>query len=386
MGTSHRVDPNRHPEILDCAQQTASSHAAAVATALRLLRAGRVVALPTETVYGLAGLVSCPEALKSIFQMKSRPALDPLIVHIFDFSLVDRFAVLTVRQREVAEALAQKFWPGPLTLVLESRDDVSPLVRSGGPTVALRSPHHGFFRQVLQELGDGVAAPSANMFGHISPTTAAHVASEFPDSDLVIFDGGPCRVGIESTIVRVTPDGQLRVLRPGVITAEQLAAAVQHGGAAGAQGAAEEGLLTPGTAVRHYAPVLPAFVLDQVLSGRPDALVAQGGDRYFAQDVVVLDYGSQLRAKGVAVEDFLAYLNPVEGDDLEGFTRELFASLRKAEAVPGARAVALHYPVKPGDAGARWSAAIWDRLNRAASGRSARLVSREVRKDSELTL
>lgn len=182
-------------------------------TALQLLQKNEVVALPTETVYGLAGRIDSDEALKKIFSTKSRPFFDPLIVHVTDIQQAQGWAEFD----EVSLQLAKSFWPGPLTLVLPKKEKVSDLITNGGPTVALRSPNHAVFQNILTKLKVPLAAPSANMFGKTSPTQAQHVEHEFGGA-VAVVDGGECDKGIESTVVEVDPHNKkLKILRPGMI-------------------------------------------------------------------------------------------------------------------------------------------------------------------------
>lgn len=186
--------------------------------AVQALKNNQVVALPTETVYGLAGSIESDEALNKIFSTKSRPFFDPLIVHVKNANQGQNWA----HWDPVSEKLAQYFWPGPLTLVLKKKDNVSDLITNGGPTVALRSPNHPLFQQAIEKLGAPLAAPSANMFGKTSPTSALHVFDEFAGK-IPVVDGGECQRGIESTVIEVRKDEKIiYILRPGVVTQKQL--------------------------------------------------------------------------------------------------------------------------------------------------------------------
>ncbi len=194
--------------------------------ALCLLKKGEVVALPTETVYGLAANAFSPSAVASLFQAKGRPLSDPLILHLLDASWLDLVVELDSSIKEVVLALGAAFWPGPLTLLLPRRETVADLVTAGLPHVALRVPFHPFFRKILSKLKLPLAAPSANRFGHISPTSASDVMAELQGRIPLILDGGPCHYGVESTILRPFLDAQgemmLQILRPGPITASML--------------------------------------------------------------------------------------------------------------------------------------------------------------------
>lgn len=188
--------------------------------AIAELKKGEVVAIPTETVYGLAADATNDAALRKIFTIKQRPADHPLIVHISDIQQVNAWVT---DFPEVAAKLARAFWPGALTLVLPARAHVSRVVRGDEPTVALRVPDHPVALALLRQSGLSVAAPSANLFTQLSPTTAAHVEAGLGEA-IPVLDGGACTVGIESTIVSVAPDGQWQLLRPGMISEADIAA------------------------------------------------------------------------------------------------------------------------------------------------------------------
>lgn len=220
-----------------------------IAIAIAALDRGEVIGLPTETVYGLAADAENPEAVRRIYALKGRPADHPVIVHVADASGLDRYG------REVpdcARRLAAAFWPGPLTLVVRRGPLVSDLVTGGQDTVGLRAPGHPVAQAVLAALGRGLAAPSANRFGHVSPTTAAHVRAEFGSEVPIVIDGGECAVGIESTIVDVSM-GQPRILRPGMIDRHRIEAI------AGpiASGPAPDKPRVSGSLESHYAPHTP---------------------------------------------------------------------------------------------------------------------------------
>jgi L-threonylcarbamoyladenylate synthase len=219
-----------------------------VARAAAVLRAGGLVAFPTETVYGLGADARNPAGVARIFSAKGRPADHPLIVHLADASQLAQWA------REVppaARRLAEAFWPGPLTLVLPRRADVPDAVTGGLDTVALRVPDQPLALALLRACGGGVAAPSANRHGRVSPTTAAHVREELADAVDLVLDGGPCAVGIESTIVEVTA-AQPRILRPGSITAADLERVLGVPVAEVPSGAGA--VRAPGRMASHYAP------------------------------------------------------------------------------------------------------------------------------------
>jgi L-threonylcarbamoyladenylate synthase len=218
--------------------------------AAALLAEGQLVALPTETVYGLCGAALDSAACARIFEAKERPLSDPLIVHLSDLVWLERLAA----PNELAIRLAERFWPGPLTMVLPRSDLVPEIVTSGQSSVALRMSAHPIFRQVAQMYGNPIAAPSANRFGRISPTTAAHVLTELGGRIPLIVDGGPCVHGLESTILLVR-DKAVEILRHGPVTAELLV----DFGITVLSGRAD--ILTPGSMGGHYAPHTPLKVV-----------------------------------------------------------------------------------------------------------------------------
>lgn len=305
---------------------------AAVAEAAALLRAGDLVAFPTETVYGLGGDATQDAAVAGIFAAKGRPRFNPLIVHLPDAEAVAAVATLDDRARTLAAA----FWPGPLTLVLPRRPDcgLSLLVSAGLDSVAVRVPAHPLAQALLGATGRPVAAPSANRSGAISPTRAAHVADSLGDRVSLILDGGPCTVGVESTVVDLTTPAAT-ILRPGGVTAEQIAALI--GPVAESTGHDESAPKSPGQLLSHYAPDRPVRV--GATAARPgEALLGFGGTPGATED-----------------------LSPA--GDLTEAAANLFALLRSLDRPPfTAIAVA---PVPDTGLGR----AINDRLNRAAAPR-----------------
>lgn len=312
--------------------QIVPASAEAVARAVTLLRAGRPVALPTETVYGLAADASRADAVAAIYRTKGRPDFNPLIVHVPDMAAARRLAIFDER----AEKLAAAFWPGPLTLVLPLAEgaNVAPAVTAGLPTIALRCPAHPVMRAVLTAGGMMLAAPSANRSGGISPTTAAHVAASLGDGVPLILDGGACSAGLESTIVALRnfsdrPSGW-QLLRPGPIDPAAIAALLGEAPLPLTDHAIE----APGQLASHYAPSKPV---------RLDAVAAQA-------DEWLIGFGA------VAGDDTLS-----PSGDLAEAAANLYAALHRADASPCQRiAVA---PIPSGGMGE----AINDRLKRAAA-------------------
>lgn len=221
---------------------------AAIAAAADMLRGGQIVAIPTETVYGLAADASKSGAVARIYAAKGRPDFNPLIVHVPDRQAAERLAVFG----DVADRLAKAFWPGPLTLVLPTRDGapVAKAVTAGLSTIALRCPAHPVMQAVLRATGFNLAAPSANKSGGISPTRAEHVLESLGDAVPMILDAGPCIAGLESSIVAVRENGW-QILRPGPATAEELTEVVGSPPIV----VADENIEAPGQLASHYAPV-----------------------------------------------------------------------------------------------------------------------------------
>ena len=244
--------------------------ATALDQAAALLRAGELVAFPTETVYGLGGDATSDESVAAIFAAKGRPRFNPLIVHLSRAGQAERLAQIDSR----AALLMQRFWPGPLTLVLRRapRCPISLLASAGLDTLALRVPAHPLALELLRAADRPIAAPSANRSGRVSPTTADHVMAELDGHIAAVLDGGPCRIGIESTVVDLTGKTPL-LLRPGGITLEELER--QLGPLAAPN--PEEAPRAPGMLASHYAPSLPVR-LDASSVGANEALIAFGPD------------------------------------------------------------------------------------------------------------
>ncbi|MFC3078926.1 L-threonylcarbamoyladenylate synthase [Phenylobacterium terrae] len=298
---------------------------AAIARAAAALRAGDLVILPTETVYGLAADAANPDAVARLYEAKGRPSFNPLIAHVAGLEAAERVAVFDGRARR----LAQRFWPGPLTLVLPVRAPakVSDLARAGLDTVAVRAPAHPIARALLAAFGGPVAAPSANRSGRPSPTTFEAALEETGAAAAAALDGGPCRVGLESTVVSLLDEP--RLLRPGAVTRGEIEAEI--GALAEAEADARR---SPGRLARHYAPNAPV---------RLNAAAPEPGEAF-------LGFGSG--APGP--------FNLSPSGDLREAAANLFAHLRAADATrPRAIAVA---PIPDDGLGE----AINDRLRRAA--------------------
>jgi len=277
------------------------------------LRAGAVVAFATETVYGLGADTFNAEAVQRIYELKGRPLDNPLIAHVID-SIGAKAVVLEWDRR--CDKLASRFWPGPLTMILPRRPEVPAEAVAGLDTIAVRSPMHPLARSLLYAFGGPISAPSANRSGHVSPTTAQHVADDFPQAErLTVLDGGAAGFGIESTVVDLTGE-VVQVLRPGTITVDQVRRVL---GRAHAVEGLEQGK-SPGTTASHYAPTRGAtFVLASELAAHLAAL-SQSGRR-----AAVLSLTPALVQPPHQVI--------VMPSDAEGYARRLYQALREADAV-----------------------------------------------------
>jgi len=245
---------------------------AAVAQAVELLRTGEVVALPTETVYGLAADAFNADAVAKIFTAKERPSFDPLIVHVVGFKGVEQVADVPRNVEKILRRLAQEFWPGPLTIVLPKNSSVPDIVTSGLDTIAVRQSASPVMKAVIQSLGSPLAAPSANRFGSISPTSSAAVMAELEGRIPLIVDAGACSEGIESTIIKIEPNLQkpvLRILRAGPITKEQLQrfGKIEYGERLSSEDGKPE---VPGQLASHYAPRTPLRLLEKPEDFKPE--------------------------------------------------------------------------------------------------------------------
>jgi L-threonylcarbamoyladenylate synthase len=319
----------------------------ALAPAAAALREGRLVAFPTETVYGLGANALDPAAVGRIFTAKGRPADNPVIVHAPDAATAWR---VTTGPTPLAVRLAAAFWPGPLTLVLTASDALPRAATAGLPSVAVRVPDHPVALALLRSAGVPVAAPSANRSGRPSPTTAAHVIDDLGDAVDVVVDGGACRVGVESTVVDVRGESPL-VLREGGISREQLVASVEGtAGGAAIRGAtrAEDLAASPGTRHRHYAPACVVVIADPGQAADVAARLAREPGRRVG-----------IVARGAAPSGVAEVARYREAADLAG---RLYGALRDAEAAGVTDLVVEGVP----EVGI--GRAVMDRLRRAAEG------------------
>ena len=309
-----------------------------IAKAAEIIRAGGLVAIPTETVYGLGANALDPEACAKIFEAKKRPFFDPLIVHIAEYQKLDE---LVTSVPDAAYKLIDRFWPGPLTLVLPRKEIIPDITTSGLDTVAIRMPSHDVARAIIRESGCPIAAPSANPFGYLSPTTAQHVESQLGDAIDLVIDGGMCTVGVESTIVSIDADG-VHLLRPGGTPREEIEKAVGKVDAKGSDGTS---IKAPGMLESHYAPGAELILVDE-----SEAVVP-------SHDAAMLSF----RKRGYEGFRFVEVLS--EKGDLKEAAVNLFAALHRLDA-SGVRVIYAHTVPEEG-----LGIAIMNRLRKASAKR-----------------
>ncbi|HSH14472.1 MAG TPA: L-threonylcarbamoyladenylate synthase [Verrucomicrobiae bacterium] len=325
--------------------ETPAQFQVAVKRAAELLRAGEVVALPTETVYGLAANAFDPAAVARIYEIKGRPAHNPIIVHVASWELARRCAA---PWPVAAERLARAFWPGPLTIVLPRAPAIPDVVTAGGATVGLRWPAHPFIQAVIRECGFPLAAPSANRSNEVSPTSAAHVLRSLGDRLPLIVDGGPSAVGIESTVVDLSEAGA-RVLRPGMIHEEIIAATLDEGVQAGST---DGRLRSPGLLPKHYSPRAHLVVLAW---NSAEELLRQAAERGIdVSRSVVIAHSCLPAPEGWAGVHVIPH-------DAEAYARALYAEWHRCDETGVGWIVMEAVPATP-----EWRG-IADRLRRAAT-------------------
>jgi L-threonylcarbamoyladenylate synthase len=309
--------------------------------AVQALRDGDLVAFPTETVYGLGANAQNPAAVRKIFEAKGRPAGHPLIVHLDS----PRFLHRWVREvPETALRLGERFWPGPLTIVMPRAANVHDVVTGGQDTIAVRVPSHPMAQQLLTAFGGGIAAPSANRYGCLSPTRPDHVRDELGDAVRIILDGGECQIGLESTIVSCEGP-TVRMLRPGAVTATQLREVVGDL----LLGPDAQSPRVPGSTPSHYAPSTPMAIVPAGEIDSQAAALSQGGRR-----IAVLAQRLPLKA-----HKYVTWINA--GRRPEQYAQDLYANLRTLDKAGCQQILVQDVPHDE-----RWDA-VRDRLLRAAS-------------------
>jgi len=309
--------------------------------AVQALRDGELVAFPTETVYGLGANAQNPAAVRKIFEAKGRPTTHPVIVHLDSPRYLHRWV------REVPESavkLADRFWPGPLTIVMQRAPQVHDIVTGGQDTVAIRVPAHPMAQQLLTAFGGGIAAPSANRYGRLSPTRPEHVRDELGEAVRVVLDGGECQIGLESTIV-ACEGASVRLLRPGAVTAGQLRSVVGEL----TLGADLQSPRVPGSTASHYAPTTPLVIVPAGEIDAQAAAMSEGGRR-----IAVLAQRLPLKS-----HKYVTWINA--GRRPEAYAQDLYANLRTLDKAGCQQILVQDVPSDE-----RWDA-VRDRLIRAAS-------------------
>lgn len=333
-----KIAPTHTPELMR----------AAVREAVKLLRAGELVAVPTETVYGLAANAFNPDAVRRIFEVKQRPPNNPIIVHVCSVRMARE---CVASWPETAAILAKSFWPGPLTLVLPRSKCVPDVVSAGGDTVGIRWPDHPVILALIAACGFPLAAPSANLSSRLSATTAEHVQRSLGDKLKLILDGGQCRVGIESTVLDLTCDPP-RILRPGIINDSAISAVLGKNVLCSTESNPNEPLKSPGRLPRHYAPRARLFVWqwddDAILRG----LIKQHGLNAASCHVIThLRAPREINLGGIKVLP----------RDVTSYARALYAAMHECDEA-GAVAIIVRAPPETPE----W-APIADRLRRASA-------------------
>ena len=344
----------RHGEVITV--DSANPERATIKRAVRILQRNGLVAFPTETVYGLGALGLEPKAVARIYEAKGRPAWNPVIMHVHNAKGASR---LVQEWTDDAALLAKTFWPGPLTLVLRKSDKVPEISTAGLDAIAVRVPSHAVALALLEEADAPVAAPSANRFTQVSPTTASHVKKSLGDRVDLILDGGPCKVGIESTVLDLT-GSEAVVLRPGIVSREELEAALGRPVAfrdtrLGTESDVHSAARSPGLSIRHYAPHADVWLVKP--SDRADVRSALSAHAHSGKVAAIVIESSFANAVQLSPDSRVI----VMPDDATSYARRLYAALYEADQV-GTSLILIEQPPETPE----WHA-IRDRLTRAAA-------------------
>ena len=330
------------------------------------LRQGDLVAFPTETVYGLGCHALDPVAVQKVFDAKERPLTDPLIVHVNH--AVDALKLWQNHSDPALIALTTTFWPGPLTIVAKAAPTVPQILMANTGFVACRSPSHTIARQLIDCAQVPIAAPSANKFGHVSPTKSSHVWDDLHSENVWIIDAPEgCHVGVESTVAKVSDNGHVTVLRQGAVSVEQIAACLHHAGLTNVverntERAVHEHVATvaPGQTIRHYSPNIPSFMIASAMCTLP----LSEEDQSALKTTIIIDFGGVLQTWN---QFALAYRDLSCTGDSAVAARHVFDALRWAERIEGGSRIV--FPDLPPTTGTdALTLALKDRLTRAASG------------------
>ena len=331
------------------------------------LKLCNLVAFPTETVYGLGANAFSSDAVKKIFEAKKRPFTDPLIVHIHNMKECDKLTDMTVFQKKCFYILGQKFWPGPLTIIVRSHKNVPEIVTSGSGYIGIRIPNHPVAINLIEQCGFPLAAPSANLFGHVSPTSAEHVFHDLGYyNDLLILDSPiPCDVGIESTILKIDDQDKISLLRPGAVsTIEIKKELAKHNIQCEIEivrkhikEKSEENIDSSGQFLTHYSPSLESFIL------KNNSDLHETIKEKFLENAVLIDFNQQYKKLSLKVKHYMDL--SIDGV-LDRASYNLFSCLRKAEIISGAQYILLpDFSLDKSEL----ASALNDRIFRAASGK-----------------
>ncbi|KAM9963137.1 hypothetical protein ACTFIW_006360 [Dictyostelium discoideum] len=380
------------------------------------IKNGGLVAFPTETVYGLGANALDKDAVLSIFKAKGRPLTDPVIVHIIESEYALKLLKLTEKQKEIFQVLSDNFWPGPLTIVAKSSELIPMIVTAETGYVGVRFPNHPLAQQLIKHSGKPIAAPSANRFGHVSPTTANHVLDDLADSPITILNSinnnsnnnnssssgsssssdnkdidnnnikegkeeEACKIGIESTVLKIVSDSELVILRRGGVSEKSLKCVINNKFKDTIQitsinktveNTTSQGQEAPGQLLTHYAPDIQTFILDNILNSENDNNNNDNNNNSLdLKECVYIDFGNQLPNE--FKDQCLAYRDLSEKKNILEAANQLFAVLRWSENQEGAKIILLPDLRKEPFKSLDNSEAVFDRIFRAASGKQANL-------------
>ncbi|WGL61386.1 L-threonylcarbamoyladenylate synthase [Pigmentibacter sp. JX0631] len=339
----------------------------------QLLQAGELVAFPTETVYGLGANALNEKALEKIFLAKGRPKSDPLIVHLSGMVQAESLSEMTAFQRQCFDILGNEFWPGPLTMIVKASGSVPKIVTAGGDSIALRIPNGETALKLLKLVKLPIAAPSANKFGHVSPTTAQHVMDDLGNEEklIILEQDKDCNIGIESTIIKIMEDDEIHLLRPGFISTIQIASILKKNKitfnlkkvkkTVVSNSSENEKLDSPGQLLTHYSPNIESFIL--VDENNKNKVTTELFLKKYLKKTILIDFnGKNLKYS----EQVLQYYDlSMNGNNLEA-SKNLFSYLRKSEIIHNAEYILLPDFSEASD---EELIAIYDRIFRAASGK-----------------
>ncbi|EGC35669.1 hypothetical protein DICPUDRAFT_151977 [Dictyostelium purpureum] len=349
------------------------------------IKDGGLVSFPTETVYGLGANALDEKAVLSIFQSKGRPLTDPVIVHVIDSEYAKTLLQLTDKQKMIFKVLTDNLWPGPLTIVAKSSELIPMIVTAQTGYVGVRYPKHDLAQLLIKHSGKPIAAPSANRFGHVSPTRAMHVFDDLGHSDITILDcnekyQSPCKIGIESTVLKIVSDDHLVILRKGGHSEKSIREIIdKHFGNEirieainkTVSNQTSEGQEAPGQLLTHYAPDIQTFILENTLTNNIDNNSNNSSSNIDFSECVYIDFGNQLPME--FKNKCLAYKDLSESCNIEEASGELFSVLRWSENVKNAKIILLPDLRKEQFKQLDNSEAVFDRIFRASSGKYASL-------------